>query len=172
MKAPPHVVILVGHGAPPLGYPRDRVARLKALEGKRRATGGPMTEEEMALDREIRAIPRTPQNDPYSAGIEALGNALRPLLGDATLLIAYNELCGPSLEEALARAAAEGARAITVVPTMLTPGGVHSEVEIPETIEEAKARLPGVELRYAWPFDLTQVAALLAARARACAPPS
>lgn len=155
-------VILVGHGAPPRGFPRDQVARLKALEGRRQASGGPMTEEEAALDHSVRAFPRTAENDPYREGIEALAGALRPLLGGARLHVAYNEFCAPTLEEAVAQAVADGAREITVVPSMLTPGGVHSEVEIPEALARAKALFPEVGIRYAWPFDLQAMARMLA----------
>jgi sirohydrochlorin cobaltochelatase len=44
---------------------------------------------------------------------------------------------------------------------MFTKGGVHSEVEIPETLEALRASHPEVELRYAWPFDTGAVARLL-----------
>jgi sirohydrochlorin cobaltochelatase len=44
---------------------------------------------------------------------------------------------------------------------MFTPGGSHSEIEIPEIIEQLKKEYPGVRLRYAWPFDLSVVAKLL-----------
>jgi sirohydrochlorin cobaltochelatase len=157
-------VILVGHGAPPRGFPRGEVARLKALEGQRQATGGPMSDEEAALDHRIRTFPRTAENDPYRAGLEALAAALRPLLGDATLRTAYNEFCAPTLDEASAEAVAAGAQRLVVVPSMLTPGGVHSEVEIPQAIARLRARWPEIEVRYAWPFDLGAVAALLAAQ--------
>lgn len=163
------VVILVGHGAPPLGFPREAVARLKALEGRRRATKGPMSAEEEALDREVRAFPRTAENDPYRAGLEMLAAALRARLGGATLLVAYNEFCGPSLEEAVAGAVERGAAHITVLPSMLTPGGVHAEVEIPESIAALRARFPALTLAYAWPFDLDAVAGLLAAQVEAAA---
>ncbi len=165
-----HVVILVGHGAPPLGFPREEVARLKALEGRRRAAGAAMSAEEETLDRKIRAFPRTPENDPYRTGIEALAAALRPRLGGAALLVAYNEFCGPSLEEAVASAAEGGATAITVLPSMLTPGGVHAEVEIPESVTALQARFPDLTLVYAWPFDLDAVAGLLAAQVESATP--
>lgn len=155
-------VILVGHGAPPRGYPRGELARLKALEGARQAIGGPPSDEERELDQRIRSVPRTPANDPYHAGLEALAAALRPRLGGAMLLVAYNEFCAPSLETAVERAVAEGASEIVVVPSMLTPGGIHSEVEIPATLEHARARWPAVTIRYAWPFDLDVVAQMLA----------
>ncbi len=41
---------------------------------------------------------------------------------------------------------------------MFTPGGSHSEVEIPEILDHLRPQYPGVELRYAWPFDLKLVA--------------
>ncbi len=159
------VVILVGHGGVPSDFPRDLVTRLKALEGRRRAQRVPMSDEERALDQKIRDWPRTPESDPYRAGLEKLAAALAPKLGAAELLVAYNEFCGPSLEDAVARAVESGAREITVVPSMLTPGGVHSEVEIPETLESLRASFPGTVLRYAWPFDMDRVSDMLALQA-------
>jgi len=121
-----------------------------------------MGDEERALDDRLRAWPRTAENDPYRVGVERLADALRARLGERELVVAYNEFCGPSLEEAIATAARAGATHITIVPTMLTPGGVHSEEEIPEVIEAMRTELPGLEIVYAWPFDLDAVAGLLA----------
>jgi len=45
---------------------------------------------------------------------------------------------------------------------MFTPGGSHSEVEIPEILDHLRPQYPGVELHYAWPFDLNLVANTLA----------
>jgi sirohydrochlorin cobaltochelatase len=45
---------------------------------------------------------------------------------------------------------------------MFTPGGSHSEIEIPEILDHLRPQHPEVELRYAWPFDLQQVASTLA----------
>jgi len=161
-------VILVGHGAAAKDCPRELVSRLKALEGRRLSTGGHPTAptaptvEEQDLDARIRHWPRTADNDPYRAGLEALASALRPLLGDAALFLAYNEFCAPTLEEAVTAAIAEGAAEIVVVPSMTTPGGVHSEVEIPEMIERIRLAHPSVALRYAWPFQLGEIAQLFA----------
>lgn len=156
------VVVLVGHGAPPADFPREELTRLKALEGRRRASGAPMSDEERALDSRIRAWPRTEKNDPYRVGFMRVATALARALAPVPVRAAYNEFCGPALDEAVRRAAAEGARRVDVVPSMVTPGGVHSEVEIPETLEALRRELPHVEIRYAWPFDLDDVAALLA----------
>jgi sirohydrochlorin cobaltochelatase len=45
---------------------------------------------------------------------------------------------------------------------MFTPGGSHSEVEIPEILEQLRNQYPNIVLRYAWPFDLQLVANTLA----------
>jgi sirohydrochlorin cobaltochelatase len=156
-------VVLVGHGAPPKDAPADLVSRLKALEGRRRARGLPPSAEELELDATLRRWPRTPENDPYRTGLEALAARLAARLGEARLYVAYNEFCAPSLEEAVAEAVAAGARSVTIVPSMLTRGGVHSEVEIPEVIDALRSEHPDVRIAYAWPFDDDAVAALLAA---------
>lgn len=166
MTGPHDAVVLVGHGAVPAGCPRELVQRLKALESRRRASGGTMSAEEAELDARIRRWPRAPDSDPYAAGVEALAARLRLLVGAATLAVAYNEFAAPTVAEAVADLIARGAHHITIVPTMLTPGGVHSEVEIPETIATLRTRHPAVEFRYAWPFDLDAVAGLLAGQLR------
>lgn len=145
-------VVLVGHGGVPRDYPRERLAQLRGLEARRRAAGTPPSPEEIALDSEIRNWPRTPASDPYQAGLKSLAAYLRPLLQPARLVLAYNEFCGPTVAEAVRALAAEGATDIVAVPSMLTPGGVHAEVEIPEIIAQLQHELPQIGVRYAWPF--------------------
>jgi sirohydrochlorin cobaltochelatase len=159
-------VVLVGHGGVPRDFPRADLQRLKALEGERRGRGTAPSDEERALERKIRTWPRTAQNDPYQAGLETVAARLRRKLGDARLAVAYNEFCAPTLEDAVSELVSAGARRIAVVPSMLTPGGVHSEIEIPETLAALRARFPDVELCYAWPFDPDAVAELLALQIR------
>jgi sirohydrochlorin ferrochelatase len=161
-----NAVILVGHGGVPTDCPRELVTRLKTLEAQRQAAGRAPSAEELDLDVRIRHWQRTPQTDPYRDGLEALAAELRPLLNGASLVIAYNEFCTPTLEEAAAALIAAGTTSIIVVPSMLTPGGVHSEVEIPETLDRLRQRYPGIELRYAWPVDLSLVARMLADQLR------
>jgi len=163
---PTRGVVLVGHGGIPKDYPRELVAKLRGLEAKRRAGGGPPTPEEVELDTKLRRWPRTPQTDPYQAGLEALADRLKASLNGDLFAIAYNEFCAPTVEEAVDTLIGGGATAITIVPSMLTPGGSHSEIEIPETLARLRAKYPDVELRYAWPFDLGQVAAMLAGQIR------
>ncbi len=154
-------VILVGHGGIPKDCPQELVTKLKRLEGQRRAAGTAPSQEEVDLDAKIRRWPRTPATDPYQSGLEAVAARLRPHLDGALFAVAYNEFCAPSLEESVEELIAKGATEITITTTMFTPGGSHSEVEIPESLARLRLRHPGVTLRYAWPFDLDRVAALM-----------
>lgn len=160
-------VILVGHGAPALDCPLDWVRKLRQLEARRQALGTAPTEEERDLDEKVRRWPRSASNDPYKAGVEAVAERLVPLLGDLPLKVAYNEFCAPSLDEAVSRAVEEGAAELVIVPSMFTPGGSHSEVEIPCEIDRLRKEHPAVDFRYAWPFDLDALAGLIADQLRA-----
>lgn len=154
-------VILVGHGGIPKDYPQDLVTKLKRLEAQRRASGSAMTDEEKNLDTKIRQWARTSETDPYQAGLELLASRLRPLLNGAHFAVAYNEFCAPTLPDAVEQLIVAGAREITVVSTMFTPGGSHSEIEIPEELQDLRVKHPEIDLRYAWPFDLQQIASML-----------
>lgn len=155
-------VVLVGHGGIPKDCPSELVTKLKRLEGQRRAAGTPMSAEERELDTTIRRWPRTAATDPYQSGLEAVAAQLRAQLDGVLFAVAYNEFCAPTLEESVEELVKKGATHITVTTTMFTPGGSHSEIEIPEILDHLKKQYPGVVLRYAWPFDLKPVAGLLA----------
>lgn len=154
-------VILIGHGAVAKDCPRELVTRLKVLEAQRQKTGGEPSAEELELDAKIRRWPRTPLNDPYKAGLEALAEQLRPMLNGMPLTVAYNEFCAPTLKEATEEFVKQGIEQIFVVPTMMTPGGVHSEIEIPAMLDRLQQSYSSVKFRYVWPFNLGSVARLL-----------
>ena len=154
-------VVLVGHGGIPKDYPGEDVTKLKRLEAQRRAMGKPMGAEELELDTKIRTWPRTPESDPYKAGLEALAAEMQPMVNGALFSVAYNEFCGPTLEQAVEDLIKQGATSITVVSTMFTPGGSHSEYEIPEEMEELRKHHPNVTLTYAWPYNLNKVSHML-----------
>ena len=151
-------VILVGHGGIPKGCPQELVTKLKRLEAQRRAAKMPPSLEEIELDGKIRQWPRTPETDPYQSGLEAVAAQLRAKLGEVLFAVAYNEFCPPTLEDSVKELIKKGATHITVTTTMFTPGGSHSEIEIPEILDHMRPQYPGVDLRYAWPFDLNLVA--------------
>ena len=44
---------------------------------------------------------------------------------------------------------------------MFTPGGSHSENEIPEEVCELNEMFPDININYAWPFDLEHIAGFL-----------
>jgi sirohydrochlorin cobaltochelatase len=155
-------VILVGHGGIPRDCPEELITRLKRLEGQRRAAKLPPSPEEIELDTRIRRWSRTAETDPYQAGLEKVAERLRAQLDGVLFAVAYNEFCAPTLEESVEKMIGEGAIHIVVTTTMFTPGGAHSEIEIPEILERLQKDHPGVELRYAWPFDLDRVAETLA----------
>ena len=170
MEAEKQGVILVGHGGIPKGCPQDLVTKLKRLEGQRRAAYLPPSPEELELDAKIRHWPRTPETDPYQAGLEQIAARLRAQLNGQLFAIAYNEFCAPTLEESVESLIKQGATHITVTTTMFTPGGSHSEVEIPEILDHLRPQHPSIELRYAWPFDLDHVAKILATQIQRFSP--
>ena len=159
-------VILVGHGGIPKGCPQELITILKRLEAQRRATKMPRSLEELELDTKIRQWPRTPESDPYQSGLEAVAAQLRANLGEVLFAVAYNEFCAPTLEESVVDLIKKGATHITVTTTMFTPGGAHSEVEIPEILEQLRKQYPDIVLRYAWPFDMNLIAAMLATQVK------
>jgi len=166
MKTETRGVILVGHGGIPKGCPQELITKLKRLEAQRRATKLPLSAEELELDTKIRQWPRTAETDPYQAGLETVAARLRAQLDGVLFAVAYNEFCAPTLEESVEALVKQGATHITVTTTMFTPGGSHSEVEIPEILDQLRPQYPGVELCYAWPFDLQLVANTLADQIR------
>jgi sirohydrochlorin cobaltochelatase len=126
----------------------------------------PRSPEETELDTTIRRWPRTAETEPYQTGLETIAACLRAQLDGALFAVAYNEFCAPTLEESVEELIKKGATHITVTTTMFTPGGSHSEVEIPEILEQLRKQYPDIVLRYAWPFDLQQVAKTLADQVR------
>ena len=86
---------------------------------------------------------------------------MKPMVDGSLFALAYNEFCGPTLEQAVEDLIQQGAQSITVVSTMFTPGGSHSEYEIPEELEELRKQHPELTLHYAWPYNLSQVSKML-----------
>ena len=156
-------VLLIGHGGVPSDFPQQETGELRKLEVQRESQGLPHpVGREKELDDKIRHWPRTPQSDPYQAGLERVADHLRKRLPHQQVVIAYNEFCTPSVDVAIETLVKEGAQRIIVTTTMFTPGGSHPEKEIPELLERARERHPTLEIQYAWPFDLDLAAEFLA----------
>ncbi|GAB4238555.1 MAG: hypothetical protein Kow00109_13050 [Acidobacteriota bacterium] len=146
-------LVLVGHGALPKDYPRTE-------EFFRLHRENPQAAHEM--EEEIRNWPRTEENDPYWAGFMKVVEAVRRTNRFRGVYPAFNESCAPTVGEALEQASRSGAKRIVVTSIMLTPGGVHSEKDIPAAITLFKEAHPDVEVVYAWPYEPSLIAELLA----------
>ncbi len=153
-------LVFIGHGGVPIDFPREELAELKRLEGARRG-GAPISAREEELENKLRHWPRTPESDPYQRGFERLAEALR-FQTAAPVYVAYNEFCAPSVVEAVAEAIGDGYDDLTLLTSMITPGGSHAAGEIPELVTLCRKRFDGVRIRYAWPFDPELVASFLA----------
>jgi sirohydrochlorin cobaltochelatase len=80
------------------------------------------------------------------------------------VVVGFNEFCGPTLQQAIEEAVVRKATSIVITTPMLTPGGIHAQFQIPAIVKEAQQEHPEVSIRYAWPFDLSEVAQFLAKR--------
>ena len=158
-------VVLIGHGGSASDTPRTLVSELKRLESERQARKGlEMSPREIELDKQVREWPRTPETDPYKSGVEAIAAALAPKLDGRRLVVAYNEFCAPSVENAIEGLVDDGCERILLISTMFTRGGIHAECEIPGIVLGMRKKHPGVAVEYAWPYDPGFIADFLAAQ--------
>jgi sirohydrochlorin cobaltochelatase len=161
------IIVLVMHGAPPNDFPRQEMGEFFTLHGGMEHAAGDqrqaMARRYDELHAKMRAWPRTPENDPFHAASIEMGEHLGQA-ANREVIVSFNEFCAPPLDEALDQAAASGAGLVIVVTPMMTRGGEHAEVDIPAAIERARERHPGVAFRYAWPFDMADVARFLTAQ--------
>ncbi len=161
------IIVLAMHGAPPDDFSKLQVVLLVGLHMSMEHTTGPLhallERYHTKLDAKIRTWPRSAQNDRFYSASNELAAQLGQVTG-CKVIVGFNEFCAPSLDEALDQAAAQGADRIVVVTPMMTPGGEHSEEDIPAAIRRAEGRYPGVRFVYAWPFEVDDVARFLGAR--------
>ncbi|TAJ99269.1 MAG: hypothetical protein EPO39_16920 [Candidatus Manganitrophaceae bacterium] len=159
------VVVLAMHGAPASDFPKREMAELFDLRGKLRhaseETRASLQRRHDELDAKMRSWPRTAENDPFFNGSQALAAQLRREM-NCDVIVGFNEFCSPGVDEALDQAAAMRPRQVVIVTPMMTPGGAHSKAEIPEAIDGAQRRHPGISFIYAWPFETAEIAKFLA----------
>ncbi len=162
-------IVLVMHGVPPRDFPRREIAEMMGLQNRLEHGAVPPHERAGAearfaeLDAKVRNWPRSAANDTFYTASQELAAELARATGNEVVL-GFNEFCAPALPEALDRAAQTGAARVVVITPMLTPGGDHSEVEIPAQVEDARGQHPQIEFVYAWPYTMTEVAAFLSQR--------
>ncbi|MEG8947765.1 sirohydrochlorin chelatase [Rosettibacter firmus] len=143
-------VIIVGHGAPANDFPKlNEYFKLHDNH----------TLEADEIENELRRWPRNEKNDPYWAGfvkiIEIFKNKFKEF---HSVHYAFNEMCAPSVREALEEALSKKPDLIIVTSIMFTPGGGHSEKDIPATIELFQEEHPDVKIVYAWPYSKEAIA--------------
>lgn len=149
-------LVLVGHGGVPKDFPN--LKKFFQLRDK----GG---EEFEKIEEEMIHWPRTEKNDSYWAGFMKVVGELGTSKAYYSVHAAFNEFCAPTVDEALSEAASRKPDVIVVASVMLTPGGVHSERDIPASVETFSKKNPGVRIVYAWPYDISEVSKFLSAHA-------
>jgi len=155
------------HGAPPKDFPKRDLGEFFGLHHRLQHGSDPdravLQDRYSELEARMRAWPRMEANDPYHAAALRLAEQLRLATGDE-VVVGFNEFCGPTLDEALDEAAMWAGGRIAVVTPMMTRGGGHSEVDIPRSVQAARQRHPGIDIRYVWPLEVSDIAAFLAAQ--------
>lgn len=163
------ILILTMHGAPPKDFPRRELGEYFTLHMQVENSPQRMDESQRQryaeLNRRVRSWPRTATNDPFFASSQEMARRLEVETG-LTTLACFNEFCDPSLTDAARTAVAGGAQRIVVITPMMTGGGDHAEIEIPEEIDRLRGEYPQVEFIYAWPFDPDAVTQLLSDQVR------
>ncbi len=163
-------IVLAMHGAPPKDFPPQEVIELFSLHARLEHVDARLPQEQVRqwqqrfaeLDAKIRGWPRTPENDPFFSASQELARHLASEIGRA-VIAGFNEFCAPTIDQALQQAAASSERVVVITP-MMTPGGEHSEQDIPAAIQRARDQFPQVEFVYAWPFELQETARFLASQ--------
>ena len=158
------VLILAMHGMPPRDFPKEEMAEYFRQYNPfhhHSPHGHDHGNTRFAeLDAKMRKWPRNPQNDTFYGAAYRLAECLKEATG-YPVVVGFNEFCAPDLHEAIDQAAGQGADTIVVITPIMTPGGIHSEVDIPQTIKQSQARHPAIRFEYVWPFDLRDVAGFL-----------
>jgi sirohydrochlorin cobaltochelatase len=105
--------------------------------------------------------PRNENNDAYWAGFMKVVKEVEKTNKYSSVHPAFNEMCAPTVDEALNEALKTNPDEILITSIMVTPGGGHSEHDIPKTIEAFKKKNPSIKVVYAWPYDPADISNML-----------
>lgn len=157
-------IVLAMHGAPPQDFPHNETVEMFGLHARLHGAQGPerdaLARRHDEIEGRMREWPRNADNDPFWAASQELAEHLE-LESGMRVVVGFNEFCNPSIEDAVALLISGGATMVLVMTPMMTRGGEHSELDIPAAIDRAKEAHPGIDIRYAWPFEPQEVAAFL-----------
>ncbi|MDH7499750.1 MAG: CbiX/SirB N-terminal domain-containing protein [candidate division NC10 bacterium] len=104
-------------------------------------------------------------------GLEEIASQVREGLGGGRVILAFLQFNRPNLSEAIDQAVAEGLARLIVVPFFLA-SGIHVRKDIPEELEQARLRHPGVEILLSRPLlPDRRIAAILLDRIREASSP-
>ena len=81
----------------------------------------------------------------WARPFEAIRDAIRKQRPEYPIALAFLEMMSPTLEEAIASLAAEGASAITVFPLFMAQGG-HLKHDLPRILEAIRSSYPHVPI--------------------------
>jgi sirohydrochlorin cobaltochelatase len=153
------------HGAPPNDFPKREMGEMFSLHAQLESgvpgERGALERRYAELDAKMRAWPRSSDNDPFYAASHELAERLDQAT-KCEVIVGFNEFCAPALGAALDEAVRRGADRVMVITPMMTRGGEHATVDIPEAIQHAQDRHPAVPMTYVWPFEVSEVARFLA----------
>jgi sirohydrochlorin ferrochelatase len=162
-----NVIVLAMHGSPPSDFPKQETMELFNLHARLGHSGSsdadPLAVRYVQLEEKMRNWPRTVENDPFHNASFRLAHELEQKAGCA-VFVGFNEFCAPNIDQALEQAAQTKPDKILVVTPMMTRGGEHAEVDIPQAIQRAQAQFPEVVIKYVWPFEPWEVAEFLASQ--------
>lgn len=108
-----------------------------------------------------------------AAECRALADRVRDLRPGLRVEVGNLELAEPSIEQAVDRLVADGARTVTAVPLLLFRAR-HAKRDIPDALDAQRRRVPGLRVRYAGaPLGVRpELLDLVAERVAVAAPPT
>lgn len=154
-----NAIVIIGHGAPPLDFPRKELNEYFVLNSKKERKNFSKEDEKKLkkIEKKIRNWKRTKRNDPYWEGLHELSDIMEKESG-FKVFTGFDEFCSPDVVECISNAVKCGYKKIFVLSSMLIKGGSHSEKNILKKVKTAKSLFPHIDIHYAWPIPIKKIA--------------